>query len=317
MKKRHLGNTGFEIAPLALGTNVFGWTIDEQRSFSILDMFTDADCNLVDTADTYSRWAPGNKGGESETIIGNWLKKSGKRDKIVLATKVGADMGDGKKGLSKAYIIKAVEDSLTRLHTDRIDIYQSHFDDEVTPAAETLEAYTMLIAQGKVRIVGTSNMSPARIRESLEYGKKHSDISGYQTLQPHYNLYDREGYEKNYEAICTEYNLGVLCYFPLASGFLTGKYGTEADLSKSPRGGSMGKFMNDRGNRILKALDEVAEQHNSTPGTVALAWLMARPSVTAPIASATSTEQLQQLIDATSVKLSDDSVIKLDEASKY
>ena len=310
MGKRKLGNTGIEVAPLALGTNVFGWTIDEQRSFEILDVFIGAGFNLVDTADTYSRWAAGNKGGESETIIGNWLKKSGKRDKVVLATKVGADMGDGKKGLSKAYIMRAVEDSLKRLQTDHIDLYQSHFDDEITPVEETMEAYFQLVKEGKIIAFGASNISPDRLKQSLNASRQ-NNLPTYETLQPHYNLYGRENYEKNYEPICIENGMGVICYFPLASGFLTGKYRTESDFAKSVRGSSMAKFMNERGMRIIHALDEVAHQHKVTSAAIALAWLMARPSITAPIASATSISQLNELMSAVSVKLDEEEINKL------
>ncbi len=310
MKKRKLGNTGIEVAPLALGTNVFGWTVDEQRSFSILDSFIDSGFNLVDTADYYSRWGTGSKGGESETIIGNWLKKSGQRDKMVIATKVGADMGDGKKGLSKSYIIRAVEDSLKRLQTDHIDLYQSHFDDEITPVEETMEAYFQLLKDGKIIAFGASNISPDRLQQSLEASRE-NNYPTYETLQPHYNLYDRSNYETNYEPICIENGLSVLCYFPLASGFLTGKYRTEHDFSKSVRGGGMHKFMNERGMRILAALDVLSQQYKSTPAAIALAWLMARPSVTAPIASATSVVQLKELMSAVSVKLDIDAINKL------
>ena len=310
MKKRKLGNTGIEIAPLALGTNVFGWTIDELRSFEILDAFVHAGFNLVDTADMYSRWGTGHVGGESETIIGNWLKKSGKRDKIVLATKVGADMGDGKKGLSKAYIIRAVEASLKRLQTDHIDLYQSHFDDEVTPVEETMEAFFQLVKDGKIIASGASNMTPERLKQSLDASRQ-NNLPTYETLQPHYNLYDRDNYEKNYEPISVENGLGVICYFPLASGFLTGKYRTEQDFTKSVRGGSMAKFMNERGMRILHALDEAAHQYKVTPAAIALAWLMARPSITAPIASATSVTQLSELMSAATVLLDYETINRL------
>ena len=307
MEKRKLGNTGIYVAPLALGTNVFGWTADQARSFEVLDVFVDGGFNLIDTADSYSTWAPGNHGGESETIIGNWLKATGKRNQVVLATKVGADMGDGKKGTSKAYILRAVEDSLRRLQTDHIDLYQNHFDDGVTPVNETMEAFFQLIKQGKVIACGASNMTPERLKQSLDASRQ-NNIPTYETLQPHYNLYDRENYEKYYERICIENNLGVICYFPLASGFLTGKYRTGADLSKSPRGGSMHKFMNDRGFHILRALDDAAKEHNATPAAIALAWLMARPSITAPIASATSVPQLKELMSAAEIKLDEESV---------
>ena len=310
MKKRKLGNTGIEIAPLALGTNVFGWTIDEQRSFEILDAFVDAGFNLVDTADIYSRWGTGHVGGESETIIGKWLKKSGKRDKIVLATKAGGDMGDGRKGLSKAYIMQAVEASLKRLQTDHIDLYQAHFDDEVTPVEETMEAFFQLVKDGKIIASGASNMSPERLKRSLDASRQ-NNLPTYETLQPHYNLYDRDNYEKNYEHICVENGLGVICYFPLASGFLTGKYRTEQDFTKSVRGGSMAKFMNERGMKILHALDEAAHQYKVTPAAIALAWLMARPSITAPIASATSITQLSELMSAATLQLDDEAINKL------
>ena len=307
MEKRKLGNTGIYVAPLALGTNVFGWTADQARSFEVLDVFVDGGFNLIDTADSYSTWAPGNHGGESETIIGNWLKATGKRNQVVLATKVGADMGDGKKGTSKAYILRAVEDSLRRLQTDHIDLYQNHFDDGVTPVNETMEAFFQLIKQGKVIACGASNMTPERLKQSLDASRQ-NNIPTYETLQPLYTLYDRENYEKYYERICIENNLGVICYFPLASGFLTGKYRTGADLSKSPRGGSMHKFMNDRGFHILRALDDAAKEHNATPAAIALAWLMARPSITAPIASATSVPQLKELMSAAEIKLDEESV---------
>lgn len=313
MKKSKLGNTGIEVAPLALGTNVFGWTIDKQQSFKILDEFTGLGFNLIDTADMYSRWKPGNEGGESETIIGEWLKKSGKRSQVVLATKVGADMGDGKKGLSKAYILKAVEDSLRRLQTDHIDLYQSHFDDGITPVEETMEAYFQLIKTGKVVAAGASNMTPERLKQSLQ-ASRDNNYPCYETLQPHYNLYDRETYERDYEQVCVTNNLGVICYFPLASGFLTGKYRSEADLSKSLRGNGVRKYMNERGINMLHTLDEVATQYHATPAAIALAWLMARPSVTAPIASATTMEQLHELVKAAEITLDATSIEKLNAA---
>jgi len=316
MEKIKLGSSGLEVAPLALGTNVFGWTINEQQSFKILDAFTGAGCNLVDTADVYSRWGNGNKGGESETIIGYWLKKTGKRKDIVLATKVGSDMGSGKRDLSKEYILKAAEDSLKRLQTDHIDLYQTHFDDNITPVEETLEAYAQLVKEGKVIAIGASNISPERLKESIE--TSHSKgLPVYQTLQPQYNLCEREGYEKNYEQICIDNDLGVICYFPLASGFLTGKYRTESDLSKSIRGEGVRKYMNDRGLNILSTLDEIAAEHVATPATIALAWLIARKSVTAPIASATNTEQLDELIKAANLTLDEDAIYRLNNASNY
>ena len=310
MEKRKLGNTGIEVAPLALGGNVFGWTIDEPQSIKILDGFVDAGLNLVDTADMYSRWQPGHKGGESETIIGNWLRKSGKRNKIILATKVGADMGDGKKGLSKTYILKAVEDSLKRLQTDHIDLYQSHFDDGVTRVEETMEAYFQLIKEGKVIAVGASNITPQRLKDSLEASRQ-NNYPAYQALQPLYNLCEREGFEQNYLPICKENELSVLPYFALASGFLTGKYRTESDLSKSPRGQGVKKYLNEKGISILHALDEVAGQYQVKPAAIALAWLMAQPTIAAPIASATTIEQLNDLIKATEIKLGKEDILKL------
>ena len=314
MERRKLGNTGLEISPLALGGNVFGWTIDEPTSFRILDAFVAAGFNLIDTADVYAKWVPGNKGGESETIIGNWLKKSGKRSEVIVATKVGMEMAPDKKGLSAAYIFRAVEDSLRRLQTDHIDLYQAHKDDPDTPLEETLRAFAKLIKDGKVTAIGASNYSGPRLSQALEVSKKHG-LPAYQTLQPDYNLYDRADYENNLEPICLANGLGVISYFSLASGFLTGKYRSEADLSKSQRGGRVKKYLNERGFRILKALDEVAVQYNSTPARVALAWLMARPSITAPIASATSLEQLKDLIEATKLRLDKSSIEALNRAS--
>jgi aryl-alcohol dehydrogenase-like predicted oxidoreductase len=314
MKRRKLGNTGFEISPLALGGNVFGWTIDEPTSFGILDAFVAAGFNFIDTADIYAKWVPGNKGGESETIIGNWLKKSGKRSEVIVATKVGMEMAPDKKGLSAAYIFRAVEDSLKRLQTDYIDLYQAHKDAPDTPLEESLGALGKLIKDGKVRAIGASNYSGPRLLQALEVSKKHG-LPAYQTLQPEYNLFDRADYENNLERICVANGLGVISYFSLASGFLSGKYRSEADLSKSQRGGGVKKYLNQRGFRILKALDEVAAQYNSTPARAALAWLIARPSITAPIASATNLEQLQDLIEATKLQLDQGSIGILNRAS--
>lgn len=297
-----------------LGGNVFGWTIDEPTSFQILDAFVDAGFNFIDTADIYSTWVPGHTGGESETIIGNWLKRSGKRSKIVLATKIGMQMGSGKKGLKKAYILEGVEDSLRRLQTDHIDLYQSHEDDASTPLEETLGAYAQLIKEGKVRAIGASNYSADRLAESLKISREHG-LPSYQSLQPKYNLYDRAEYESALEPLILKEGLGVIPYYGLAAGFLTGKYRSEADLSKSPRGAGNKKYLTDRGFRILAALDQVAKAHNATPGKVALAWLIARPGITAPIASATSLEQLQDLVDATTLKLDQPSIDLLNQAS--
>ncbi len=297
-----------------LGGNVFGWTIDEPTSFQILDAFVDAGLNFIDTADIYSTWVPGHTGGESETIIGNWLKRSGKRSKIVLATKVGMQMGSGKKGLNKSYILEEVEDSLRRLQTDHIDLYQSHEDDASTPLEETLGAFAQLIEEGKVRAIGASNYSADRLAESLKVSREHG-LPSYQSLQPKYNLYDRAEYESALEPLILKEGLGVIPYFGLAAGFLTGKYRSEADLGKSPRGAGNKKYLNDRGFRILAALDQVANANNATPGKVALAWLIARPGITAPIASATSLDQLRDLVDATTLKLDQPSIDLLNQAS--
>jgi aryl-alcohol dehydrogenase-like predicted oxidoreductase len=316
MNKRKLGKSGIEVAPLAFGGNVFGWTVDEAMSFKLLDAFVAAGFNLIDTADVYSRWAPGNKGGESETIIGKWLKQSGKRQKVVIATKVGMEMAPDKKGLKKQYIFESVEDSLRRLQTDYIDLYQSHKDDPETPLEETLEAYAELIKQGKVRAIGASNFSAERLGEALEVSNRHG-YPRYESLQPLYNLYDREEYETKLEPIVQKNSLGVIPYYALASGFLTGKYRSEADLSKSARGQGIKKYLNERGFGILRALDEVSERYNSTPARVAIAWLLARPSITAPIASATNLEQLNDLIDATKLNLDSDAIEVLNRASAY
>ena len=317
MKKRKLGNSGLEVAPLAFGGNVFGWTANEQTSFRLLDAFVAAGFNLIDTADIYSRFAPGNRGGESETIIGKWLKQGSRRDKVIIATKVGLEMGPDKKGLSKAYILGAAEDSLRRLQTDYIDLYQSHKDDPDTPLEETIEAYAQLMKEGKVRAIGASNYSAERLSEALAVSREHA-LPRYETLQPEYNLYDRAGYEEKLEPVCIENGLGVITYFSLASGFLTGKYRSVADLSKSPRGEVMvKKYLNERGFRILDALDQVAQRFDSKPARVALAWLIARPSVTAPIASATSLDQLNDLINATKLELDEAAIEFLNRASAW
>ncbi len=315
MQRRPLGRSGFEVSPLCLGTNVFGWTIDEATSHALLDAWVDAGMNFIDTADMYSRWVPGHTGGESETVIGNWLKKSGKRDRIVLATKVGKDMGEGKAGLKPAYLQQAVEASLKRLQTDVIDLYQSHDDDAQTPMEDTLAAYAKLIDAGKVRAIGASNFSAARLEQALDVAERHQ-LPRYESLQPLYNLYDRAPFEDELEALCTRRGLGVLNFYGLAAGFLTGKYRSEADADKSARGsGAVSKYLNDRGRRILAALDEVAAEVNAKPGQVALAWQIARPSITAPIASATSHHQLDELVAAATLKLGDAAIAKLDQAS--
>ncbi|MEJ7558472.1 MAG: aldo/keto reductase [Pedobacter sp.] len=316
MKKRLLGNTDLEVYPITFGGNVFGWTIDEQTSFSILNGFTEAGFNFIDTADVYSKWKPGNQGGESETIIGNWMQERKNRGDIIISTKVGSEMGPGQKGLSKKYILQAAEASLKRLKTDYIDLYQTHFDDKQTPVQETLEAYDQLIKEGKVRWIGASNISPERLLESLETSEK-LGLARYETLQPEYNLYSRENYESKYEQIVLDHNLGVLNYYALASGFLTGKYRSESDLSKSQRGGGVKAYLNERGFRILKALDIVSEQYSANQGSVALAWLMKRNSITAPIASVTSLAQLEDLTRAAALKLNTEDIEILDDASDW
>ena len=316
MDKRPLGTSGIKVAPLTFGGNVFGWTLDEQRSFEMLDAFVEAGFNFIDTADVYSRWAPGNAGGESETIIGNWMKERNNREKVIIATKVGADMGQGKRDLSKKYILGAVENSLKRLKTDYIDLYQSHYDVADISVEEPLEAFAQLVKDGKVRIIGASNFSAARLTQSIDASKDHG-YPVYQTLQPLYNLYDREAYEKELEPLCIKHSLGVINYYALASGFLSGKYRSESDLSKSTRGEANKKYLNPKGFTILAALDEVAREYNSTPASVAIAWLLARPSITAPIASATSLEQLDALIKATQLKLDGAAIILLNDASDW
>jgi aryl-alcohol dehydrogenase-like predicted oxidoreductase len=317
MQTRRLGNTNLQVAPLMLGGNVFGWTIDAQTSFRILDAFVDAGFNFIDTADVYSAWKPGNAGGgQSETILGQWFQRSGKRDKVVLATKVGMDLGNGKKGLSAKYIVQAAEASLQRLQTDHIDLYQSHTDDQTVPLDETLNAYRALIEQGKVALIGASNYKADRLREAIEISSRES-LPSYQTLQPEYNLYDRQDYEQNLQPVAAELNLGVVPYFSLASGFLTGKYKTRADTEGKNRGSRVTRYFNDRGRNILKALDQVAQETGAKQATIALAWLLAQPTILAPIASATSTEQLQALLAAPTLNLTDTQLQTLTQASAY
>ncbi len=313
MDKRKLGNSGLTVAPLVFGCNVFGWTVDDATAFRLLDAFVDAGGNLLDTADVYSRWAPGNHGGESETVIGQWLKARGRRDDVLIATKVGKPM-DGRDGLSPAYIAEAVEASLRRLQTDVIDLYFSHQDDPDTPLADTLGAYAKLIEQGKVRAIGASNFSAARLAESLETSTQH-DLPRYECIQPEYNLLERAGYEAELEPLARKEKLGVISYYALASGFLTGKYRDNDDLAGRARSGAAGKYLNAHGKRVLRALDDVAARHQATPAQIALAWLMARPGLTAPIASATSTEQLDELAGAMQLKLDDGDIEALDNAS--
>ena len=315
LSKRPLGRTGISIAPLVLGTNVFGWTIDEPTSFSVLDAFVDAGFDAIDTADVYSRWAPGHHGGESESIIGRWLKRDpSKRERVHIFTKVGDDMGSGRKDLSKRWIQQEVEDSLRRLQTDTIDLYQSHWPDPATPYEETLSAYAELISAGKVRAIGASNHSAEQLAESQRVAEANR-LPRYETLQPQYNLYDRSAYEGELRDLAIREGLGVITYYGLASGFLTGKYRSRADLGKSPRGGGVARYFDDRGFRILAALDDVGAVHAAQPAEVALAWLMQREGVTAPIASATSREQLASLVHAAELHLSPDDVARLDVAS--
>ncbi|HXE47651.1 MAG TPA: aldo/keto reductase [Ramlibacter sp.] len=315
MQYRTLGRSALQVSPLCFGGNVFGWTADEATSFSLLDAWLDAGFNFIDTADVYSRWAPGHTGGESETVIGKWLKQGGRRDKVVIATKVGLDMGNGKVGLSPANIRQAAEDSLRRLQIDCIDLYQSHKDDEATPLGETLEAYAHLIKAGKVRVIGASNYTAPRLALALETSRK-LGLPRYESLQPLYNLYDRAEFERGLQKLCLDEELGVIGFSSLASGFLTGKYRSAADAAKSPRGKTaIGKYLNPRGLRILAALDEVAAGTRSTPGRVALAWLLARPGVTSPIASATSIAQLGELTAAAQLVLDAHAMTLLDKAS--
>lgn len=317
---RPLGRSGLSVAPLALGGNVFGWTADEATSFSILDAFVDAGFNLVDTADIYSTWVPGHTGGESESVIGRWLARSGKRDKVLIATKVGKPMGGGatgepgRSGLSRRWIREAVEDSLRRLQTDRIDLYQSHDDDTATPLEETLSAFADLIREGKVRAIGASNYGAPRLAEALATSAR-LGLPRYESLQPHYNLLARAVYEDALESLCAKEGLGVINFFGLARGFLTGKYRREADLAKSPRGNGVRDYMNARGFAVLDALGAVAAEHGATMAQVALAWQMARPSITAPIASATSVAQLQELMGAAFLALTPAQVALLDQVS--
>ena len=314
MQKRRLGNTSLEIAPLVFGGNVFGWTADEPTSFAMLDRFFEAGLNAIDTADVYSRWVPGNSGGESETIIGNWMKSRGSRDSVVVVTKVGSDMGQGHRDLSARWIEQAVEHSLRRLQTDAIDLYLSHWPDERTSYEETLRAYDVLLSKGKVRFVGVSNVDARQLSAALSISAR-KDLPRYQVLQPEYNLYDRSAFEGPLRDLCIAENIGVITYYSLASGFLTGKYRSEADLSKSPRGGGIREYLNDRGARILAALDSVAAARGAAPAEVALAWVMAQPGVTAPIASATSVEQVESLIRSVSLSLSKEEIAALAEAS--
>ena len=316
MDKRQLGRSEIAIAPIVFGGNVFGWTADEPTSFRLLDAFVAAGFDCIDTADVYSRWAPGNKGGESEAIIGRWLKARGRRDDVVIATKVGGEMAPDKTGLSRAHILRSVDESLARLQTDYIDLYQSHRDDPATPIEETLEAYAELIKQGKVRVIGASNFDPPRLHASLQASGQHGHPR-YEVLQPRYNLHDRSEFEAALEPLCLDQGVGVITYSSLASGFLSGKYRSEADLGKSVRGHGMTRFLTERGLRILSALDRVSARLGATPAQVALAWLLARKSVTAPIVSATSIAQLDEILSAARLTLDAEAISELDAASAY
>jgi aryl-alcohol dehydrogenase-like predicted oxidoreductase len=313
MQKRTLAQTGHQVAPLILGGNVFGWTIDEQQSFQILDAFVERGFNFIDTADVYSRWKPGNHGGESETILGAWFARTGLRDKVVLATKVGMDLGGDKKGLSRRHILAAAEASLQRLQTDRIDLYQSHTDDQAVDLHETLEAYAQLIQQGKVLAIGASNYSGQRLRQAVELAKKEG-LPVYQTLQPEYNLYDREKFESDQQPVAKELQIDVIPYYSLASGFLTGKYKTQADARGKSRGARVEQYFTGRGVKILEALNSAARQTGAKPASIALAWLMAQPTILAPIASATTTDQLDDLLAAADLQLTPGILASLTEA---
>ena len=315
MNKRPLGRSGLQIAPMVFGGNVFGWTVDQATAFTLLDRFIDAGLDAIDPAEVYSTWVPGNQGGESETIIGNWLKADpARREKTVIITKVGSQMASDRKGLSAKWIVTAAEDSLRRLQTDRIDLYLSHRPDPDTPVEETLRAYEQLIAQGKVRAIGASNLDATQLREALAVASEKS-LPRYEVQQPEYNLYDRAGYETGLRELCIAEGQGVITYYSLASGFLSGKYRSTSDLGKSVRGQGIARYLDARGLKILQALDTVAASHDATPAEVALAWLIAREGVTAPIASATTIEQLDSLVRATRLALTVADTALLDNAS--
>jgi aryl-alcohol dehydrogenase-like predicted oxidoreductase len=316
MQTRNLGATDLAIVPVVFGGNVFGWTVDEARSYELLDAFVDRGFNCIDTADVYSAWVPGNEGGESETIIGKWLKQTGKRDQVVLLTKVGFEMKSGGKGLAKKYILEEVEQSLKRLQTDRIDLYQSHTDDQSVPLEETLEAYAQLIDAGKVRYIGASNYKGARLAEAEDLAEREK-LPAYKTLQPEYNLYDRQGYEQDLAPVAEKYGLGVIPYFSLASGFLTGKYQSAEDAKGKNRETRVQKYFDERGMKILKALKKVSEETGAGQAAVSLAWLLAQPTITAPIASATSTAQLEALFAAVELRLTAAQLALLTDASSY
>jgi len=315
MEKRRLGQSSLEVPPITFGCNVFGWTADEKTSFALLDAWLDAGFNFLDTADVYARWVPGSSGGDSETIIGKWLKARGNRDKIVLATKLGIEMAPGKKGLSRQYMQEAVEASLRRLQTDYIDLYQSHRDDPDTPIEETLSAYGDLIKAGKVREIGASNFSADRLAESLKISTD-KGLPRYQSLQPQYSLVERTEFEGPLEDLVLKEKLGVIGYYSLASGFLSGKYRSKADAQGTARGSRVEKYLDDYGLCVIKVLDEIAHRYEAKPGQIAIAWLIARPSVTAPIVSATNLEQLAELVEAVEIELDAESISRIDEVSR-
>ncbi|GGC36514.1 NADP-dependent aryl-alcohol dehydrogenase [Parapedobacter defluvii] len=314
MEKIKIGLSDLEVAPINLGGNVFGWTLDEKQSFTLLDEFLEGGFNFIDTADTYAWWVNGT-GGQSETIIGNWLKSRGNRDRVVIATKVGSETKEHSFDISRTHILRSVDESLQRLQTDYIDLYYTHYDDNKTPVEETLSAYDEVIKAGKVRYIAASNVSPARLEESFDLAEK-KGLPRYVALQPHYNLVERAGYETDYAPLAEKYCLTVFPYWALAAGFLTGKYRSEADLGKSVRGGGVKKYLNPKGLAVLDALDNVAAKHQSTPATVSLAWLLAQPYIGAPIVSATSRQQLETIFAAPSLKLDSEDLEQLDKASK-
>ena len=315
MDMRQLGRSGLAVSPICLGGNVFGWTADERTSFAILDAWVDAGFNFIDTADVYSRWAPGHSGGESETVIGKWIKRSGRRDQVVIATKVGFDLGEGKGGLSPKWIAQAVEDSLRRLNVERIDLYQAHRDDESTELQATLEAFARLVEQGKVRAIGASNYSAARLQQALDVSRR-SNLPRYESLQPLYNLYDRAVFEKELQPLCVKEGIGVINFYALAAGFLSGKYRRPEDAVKSARGANtVKKYLNDRGLKILAALDEASKRTGAPQARIAIAWVMAQPGITAPIASASSLDQVREIANACELKLDADTMRLLDRAS--
>ncbi|WAI86034.1 MULTISPECIES: aldo/keto reductase [Achromobacter] len=317
MIKRALGRSGLQVPPLTFGGNVFGWTVDEAGAFSLLDAMVDAGLNFIDTADVYSRWAPGNQGGESETLIGKWLKRSGKRDRVMIATKVGMEMGPDAVGLSPAYIRRALEASLARLQTDYVDLYQSHKDDPDTPLTDTLAEYAKHIEAGKVRAIGASNYTAVRLSEALIAAERH-DLPRYESIQPEYNLYNRASFESGLQSLVKTQQMGTINYYALASGFLSGKYRSAADAGKSARGQKIvDTYLNERGMRILRALDEVSEDAGCTPAQAALAWQIAQPGITSPIVSATSLAQLDELVKAASLTLTHDQLTKLSQASEW